>query len=100
MKTDQNHGQLCQSCAMPMEKEEDFGTDHCGSANKEYCCHCFKSGQFTEPNITLPQMVDKVAGIMTKMKMSSFSIEQVKKTIPTLKRWQKQQKTRGCCSCG
>jgi len=32
---------ICQSCAMPMNKEEDFGTNADGSKNEEYCTHCF-----------------------------------------------------------
>ncbi len=54
----------CQSCSMPMAKKEDYGTNADGSANKEYCRFCFHDGAFTEPGITLEEMVDKVAHVM------------------------------------
>lgn len=38
---------LCQSCAMPLVKEEDFGTNADGSKNMDYCVYCFKDGKFT-----------------------------------------------------
>lgn len=82
-------GPFCQSCAMPMEKDEQFGTNADGSKNNEYCCYCMQKGEFTEPNITVEQMVTKVSGIMQEMKMPSFIINQVKTYIPTLKRWKK-----------
>lgn len=49
---------------MPMAKNEDYGTNADGSANKEYCRFCFHDGAFTEPGITLEEMVDKVAHVM------------------------------------
>jgi hypothetical protein len=82
-------GPFCQSCAMPMEKEGQFGTNADGSKNDEYCSYCFKNGKFTEPEITLPQMIAKVSRIMSEMKMPEILIGQVKTFIPKLKRWQK-----------
>ena len=34
---------FCQSCGMPMEKPEDFGTSNDGGRNEEYCCYCYKA---------------------------------------------------------
>jgi hypothetical protein len=78
---------FCQSCAMPMEKPEDFGTNADRSQNNEYCCYCYKNGKFTEPDITKEQMIEKVAGIMKQMQMPDSQIGQVKTFIPMLKRW-------------
>jgi hypothetical protein len=33
---------ICQSCSMPLEKEEDYGTNADGTKNNEYCVYCFK----------------------------------------------------------
>ena len=30
---------ICQSCGMPLEKEDDFGTNANGSKSEEYCFH-------------------------------------------------------------
>ncbi len=47
--------QFCQSCAMPMQNPDDFGTNADGSNNNEYCSYCFRNGKFTEPNMTVEQ---------------------------------------------
>jgi len=75
---------------MPMEKPEDFGTNADGSRNKDYCRFCLQNGRFTDPNITMEQMIEKVAGfIVTKMKMPKAQAKEMAKTlIPKLKRWQ------------
>ncbi len=75
---------------MPIQNPEDFGTNADGSKNNEYCRYCFQEGKFTEPNITVKQMIEKCAGIMTQMQMPQAQIKQTKTFIPTLKRWKKQ----------
>lgn len=35
---------FCQSCGMPLQKNEELGTNHDGSKNEEYCCYCYKDG--------------------------------------------------------
>ena len=87
MNKNQPKGPFCQSCAMPMEKLEDFGTNVGGNQNKEYCRYCYQNGKFTEPDITREQMIEKCAGIMRQMHIPETQIEQTKKFIPMLKRW-------------
>ncbi len=89
MNKNQPKGPFCQSCAMPMEKMEDFGTNTDGSKNKEYCCYCYKNGKFTELNITMEQMIKKCESIMKQMHIPEVQIEQTKTFIPMLKRWKK-----------
>jgi hypothetical protein len=36
--------QFCQSCADPLLKPEDFGTNADGSKSGDYCCHCYENG--------------------------------------------------------
>ena len=67
MEQKQPQGPFCQSCGMPMQKDEDFGTNADGSKNEEYCKFCFVNGEFTEPDITMDQMIEKVVGIMVQM---------------------------------
>jgi len=74
---------------MPMEKTEDFWTNADQSKSKDYCHFCFQNGKFTDPNITMEQMIDKVAGFAKQMRMSEDQAKEMAKTfIPKLKRWQ------------
>ena len=55
----------CQSCGMPISKDpEGGGTLADGSFTIEYCSHCYRDGQFTEPDLSLDQMILKVKGKM------------------------------------
>jgi hypothetical protein len=89
MEATKSQGLFCQSCAMPLQKPEDFGTNADGSKNQEYCQYCCQKGNFTEPAITMEQMIEKCTGIMKQMNMPEAQIEQTKKFIPMLKRWRK-----------
>ncbi len=82
-------GPFCQSCSMPMDRPDCFGTNVDGTQNNDYCCHCFYNGEFTNPNITLEEMIDLVVSIMVeKVKMSEKQARQISESfIPTLKRW-------------
>ena len=85
----QNDQKICQSCGMPLEKEEQFGTNIDESKNIEYCIYCFKDGKFTDVDITMDQMINKCVEIMVKMK--KMPIEKAKSIlenfIPNLQRW-------------
>ena len=87
----QSEAQICQSCGMPMEKSEDFGTNADRNRNEDYCCFCFKNGDFTSPDLTLEQMIDKLIGFADKMGMTQTQAREIaQKVIPRLKRWQKK----------
>lgn len=83
-------GAICQSCGMPMSRSEDFGTNAVGGTSREYCKFCFRNGRFTEPDITMQQMIEKAAGFMVTLeKMPEAEAKRMAKTfIPELKRWQ------------
>lgn len=81
-------GPFCQSCGMPMEKDEHFGTNAEGAKNEEYCTYCYEKGNFTEPDITLDDMTKKVTQMMKQRNMPADTIDKVAKFIPMLKRWQ------------
>ncbi len=84
-------GPFCQSCSMPMEKPEDFGTLANGLKNNDYCNHCFQNGEFTEPNVTLQEMQECATKHMIEdAHMPKEQAEWVANGfIPTLKRWNK-----------
>lgn len=78
---------ICQSCAMPLHKEDEIGTNKDGSKNEDYCIYCFKDGEFTSDMTLEETIADSVnyaemAG-MTKEAM----LEMQSKVLPTLKRW-------------
>ena len=85
----QPQGPFCQSCAMPMRKPEMFGTNTDGSAADDYCTYCFQNGKFTEPDISMKEMIDKCVSIMGQQKImpKDQARDMITKTIPTLKRW-------------
>ncbi|MBI5493074.1 MAG: zinc ribbon domain-containing protein [Deltaproteobacteria bacterium] len=79
----------CQSCGMLIMKGEEFGTFPGGVKNLDYCYYCFNKGAFTQPDITLEQMAEKLAGPMKLNK--NMSDEEAKQgamgLISGLKRW-------------
>ncbi|KPK73873.1 hypothetical protein AMJ87_00020 [candidate division WOR_3 bacterium SM23_60] len=82
---------ICQSCAMPMQKDEDFGTNADGTKNGEYCHFCFKDGVFTDEGLTMEQKIDKLVNIAVKQMNipADKARAQAVEIIPTLKRWRK-----------
>jgi len=80
---------LCQSCARPLIRTTDFGTNDDGTRNEEYCAQCFKNGSFTDPDITLPTMVNIVAlAIVEKTGMpATRAVEITWSVLPSLTRW-------------
>ncbi len=79
----------CQSCGAPLGRKEDQGTNADGSKSREYCCFCFQNGKFTEPGLTMEQMISKVIGVLEGI--DNMSEEKAKivanSIIPPLKRW-------------
>lgn len=77
---------------MPLEGEKDHGTNADGSRSAKYCHFCFKNGEFTEPGITMQQMIEKVVGIMMVMKvMDEHQVREIANAvIPKLERWSKK----------
>lgn len=76
---------------MPLSKDEQSGgTNADGSKSTEYCSRCYQDGKFTEPNITVEQMMEKVRGKMKEMHLPGFLANMFVGEIPKLKRWAKQ----------
>ena len=79
---------ICQSCGMPMQKEQ-YGTNQDGSINENYCCYCYKEGEF-EQKCTMEEMVDFCAPFEVEGGRAA-SLEEAKaalmKYFPTLQRW-------------
>jgi hypothetical protein len=87
----QARGPFCQSCGMPLEKPEDFGTGAQGFSINDYCHFCFQNGAFTEPRITMEEMIDKCVGIMTQKRIMPEAQAKtiMSEVIPKQKIWQR-----------
>lgn len=84
-------GPICQSCSMPLQKPEHFGTEASGAPSAEYCCFCYQQGRFTDPNRTLDDMVKLVAGFLAKEAKLAEPEARAQATVfvSKLKRWAK-----------
>ncbi len=82
---------ICQSCAMPMEKEEMFGKNADGTKNSEYCTYCYPNGEFHNANESFEEMVETCVPFMMK---EDFTEEQAREYLKTnlknLKRWKEE----------
>ena len=88
--------QFCQSCGMPLTREEDCGTNADGSINYDYCQYCYKDGKFLQ-DCTMDEMiehcaqfVDEVNKHMPKPMTREEYIQMMQGFFPMLKRWRKQ----------
>jgi bisphosphoglycerate-independent phosphoglycerate mutase (AlkP superfamily) len=83
-------GPFCQSCGMPLNRDQlGGGTNADGSRTTEYCSHCFQDGRFTEPNISVDEMMAKVEGKLREMHLPRILARRFSRNIPTLRRWQR-----------
>ncbi|MGA2822162.1 MAG: zinc ribbon domain-containing protein [Bacteroidales bacterium] len=80
----------CQSCGMPMKKDEKGGgTNADGTKSKTFCSHCYENGKFTQPDITVRQMKDLVKKKLKEVGFPGFLTGLFTIGIPKLERWRK-----------
>lgn len=78
----------CQSCGMPLKRDEKGGgTNADGTKSSMYCSHCYEGGKFTWPNVTAGEMQVFVKNKMKEMGFPSFLAGMFTKGIPKLERW-------------
>ena len=85
---------ICQSCAMPLASLDDFGTNTDGTANTEYCSHCYADGAFTH-NRSLEEVVEANLRFLDEFNAGNgthYSEDEartiLKAHLATLARWQ------------
>lgn len=85
-----NEAPICQSCSMPLVKDEDFGTNADAGKNTEYCAYCFQNGKFTEPQLSQEEMIERVTDLMVQSeKGDRLQVRlAVDRRIRSLRRWQ------------
>ena len=82
---------FCQSCAMPMKEENQFGTNADGTKNEDYCCYCFQNGVFSKED-TMEGMIEFCipltveAGVYPNADAARAAMREY---FPKLKRWKK-----------
>jgi hypothetical protein len=74
---------------MPLKNEGDFGTNLEGGPNTDYCHYCYLNGEFTNPDLTLEQQIEKLVSMaIENMGMSEKQArESANRALPILKRW-------------
>ena len=78
----------CQSCALPLSNETDYGAESDGTKSEEYCTWCYPDGSFTgEESLdafiehNAPYVAEGI-GISRDEAVSYLAV-----VLPTLKRW-------------
>jgi hypothetical protein len=78
---------ICQSCSMPLDNPDLWGTEKDGSTTNEYCKYCYQNGGFTNPDLTLEEMKEHMMKIMGKDNLPEDILERAMNRLPFLKRW-------------
>ena len=85
--------QFCQSCGMPLTKDDDCGHNADGSINFDYCKYCYSDGKFLQ-DCTMDEMIEHCSQFVdevNKMMPEPITREQYKQMMrsyfPMLKRW-------------
>ena len=82
---------FCQSCAMPLQKPEDYGTEADGRPSEDYCVYCYKNGKF-EGEGTMEEVIEIC--IPFCLEAGAYPDADAARAdmlafFPTLKRWAK-----------
>jgi len=80
---------FCESCGAPFTDGFTQGTEADGSLSEDYCNFCYENGTFTNPNMTLEEMIAFCTDLMVKEFgfTREDALEQCNEGIPGLKRW-------------
>ncbi|MDQ7982632.1 MAG: zinc ribbon domain-containing protein [Spiroplasma sp.] len=79
----------CQSCAMPITKEKNKGTNDDNTLSTKYCFHCYQDGKFTQPHLNCEEMQQISLNFFKKEHpiIAFFVGRSYVKAIPKLARW-------------
>lgn len=78
----------CQSCSMPLNKDEKGGGSNAdGSLSKMYCSFCFENGSFINPDMKVNEMQELVKIRLKEIRFPGFLADIFTKGIPKLERW-------------
>lgn len=78
----------CQSCGMPMVKEELFGTEKDGGKSAEFCVYCYENGEYRQPDMPMEDMITLCVPYLKEDGMGEDEARELLiKDLPRLKRW-------------
>lgn len=84
----------CQSCGMPLEHEDQYGTDAQHHKTDEYCKYCYKEGEFVQPELTMEGMIQQsVPFLVEKGMQKEEATSMLRNYLPFLKRWRSSEDT-------
>lgn len=73
---------------MPLSHDEKGGgTNADGSRSGDYCSHCYRNGRFTQPRLTLEQMIARAQGKLREMGIPELIVRRAPGHISKLGRW-------------
>lgn len=82
--------QFCQSCAMPMNSDDQCGTEGDGGLNFDYCKYCYKDGEFVD-KVTMEEFIGMCSQFGEQAGMTNEQMqEHCNMLFPMLKRWKHQ----------
>lgn len=92
---------VCQSCGMPLSGDDVRGTEKNGETSGIYCIYCYMDGEFTVPELTEAEVIEKGGQILAEMygMPAGKAKELVSEQVPLLKRWSGRI-IPSCQSCG
>lgn len=78
----------CQSCGMPFAKDPmGGGTEADGTTSGTWCSHCYRSGKFTQPEISALEMQELVRHKLKEKGIPGILAWFFARGVPKLKRW-------------
>ena len=81
----------CQSCGIPLNRDLVFASKTEDEKKKiKYCGHCFKGGQFTEPDFTIDKMKSSLEKRCKELGFSKLQVYVWKNDLENLDRWRKK----------
>lgn len=81
---------ICQSCGMPMNDENVYGTNKDGSKNSDYCIYCYKDGEFID-KVSMEKYIEMMIPFAAQANMTPEQMRLHCETVfPTLKRWKNE----------
>lgn len=79
---------ICQSCGRSINSIlMNYGTEKDSTFSRSFCNKCYNNGKYTNPNITIEEMKDKVKKEMENKKIPLSVINRKIEGIKKLKRW-------------
>ncbi len=76
---------VCQSCGMPLKKDQNKEHDY-------YCSYCWKDGDFTKLDMTIEEMKEINFKVMTEeMKLPKWIANGFNKKLHKLERWKDKE---------